>query len=89
MFHPKGLKDGKHTVHDNVPLSNRHLYLVDICQLRLDFDTFYLGVSTAGACSDTLAIVGPSFAPGHTLCGTLTGSHSKLYLNKELIKIVF
>jgi len=47
----------------------------DICQLRLDFDKFYLGVSTAGACSDTFTVVGPSFSPGHTLCGTLTGQH--------------
>ena len=55
----------------------------------MDFDTFYLGVSTAGACSDTLAIVGPSFAPGHTLCGTLTGSHSKYIWMEKLIEIVF
>ena len=65
---------------------NRHLryiiskcvfYILDICQLRLDFDAFDIAESTSGACTDSLTISGPTGRNPMDLCGTLTGLHGK------------
>ena len=48
-----------------------------ICQIRLDFDVFSTTL-TSGKCVDTFEVTGPSMSPVYrTLCGTLTGQHSK------------
>jgi len=52
----------------------------DICQLRLDFETFTgYAVDTVtagiGACTDTFAAVGDSGVNPPTICGTNTGYH--------------
>merc|ERR1719323_97680 len=47
-----------------------------ICQIRLDFDTFSLGIGTKGTCSDSFKITCPTntnVLPN--LCGKLTGQH--------------
>ena len=48
-----------------------------------------MGVSTAGACSDTFTVVGPSFSPGHTLCGTLTGQHCNSIWMENFKKYIY
>jgi len=48
----------------------------NICQLRLDFETFSgLATSALGTCSDSLAVVGMSGYNPPTICGTNTGYH--------------
>ena len=51
----------------------------DICQIRLDFDSVTMDQpdSTSGTCDDEVKATSPtSFSPP-TICGTLTGTHSK------------
>ena len=52
----------------------------DICQLRLDFQTFsgFATSTTAGDCYDTLAVGGQTGVNPPTICGTNTGYHSEL-----------
>jgi len=45
-----------------------------ICQLRLDFLTFMMG-KTAGACTDSLVVDGPTARDPTPLCGNLAGQH--------------
>jgi len=52
----------------------------DICQLRLDFDNFDIVETTAGVCTDSLTIGGPTGRNPMDLCGTLTGLH--LYIEQ-------
>merc|ERR1712038_699610 len=47
----------------------------DICQIRLDFDNFDITETTAGVCTDSFAMTGPSGQNPLNLCGTLTGAH--------------
>merc|ERR1711956_113865 len=47
----------------------------NICQLRLDFDNFDIVETTAGVCTDSLTIAGPTGRNPMDLCGTLTGLH--------------
>merc|ERR1712156_353414 len=47
----------------------------DICQMRLDFDNFDITETTAGVCTDSFAMTGPSGQNPLNLCGTLTGAH--------------
>jgi len=48
----------------------------DICQVRLDFQTFSgLTVTTAGVCTDTFAIAGQTGVNPPSICGTNTGYH--------------
>jgi len=49
----------------------------DICQLRLDFQTFsgFATSTTAGDCYDTLAVAGQTGVNPPTICGTNTGYH--------------
>ena len=51
----------------------------DVCQLRLDFQTFsgFATSTTAGSCYDTLAIKGQTGVDPPAICGTNTGYHSK------------
>ena len=51
----------------------------DICQLRLDFDNLDITETTAGACTDSFAVTSGSSRVYPTLCGTLTGKHSKYF----------
>ena len=72
---------------------------LDICQVRLDFDTFSITQpSTAGACTtDTVTITtktGLTKPNIPVLCGTLTGSHSKYIsildcLLLEVLQLIF
>ena len=51
----------------------------DICQLRLDFQTFNgFVVGASGACTDTFAVAGQSGKNPPSICGTNTGYHSRL-----------
>ena len=52
----------------------------DICQLRLDFQTFsgFATSTTAGDCYDTLAVAGQTGVDPPSICGTNTGYHSQL-----------
>ena len=52
----------------------------DVCQLRLDFQTFsgFVTSTTAGSCYDTLAMAGQTGVDPPSICGTNTGYHSKL-----------
>ena len=52
----------------------------DICQLRLDFQTFsgFATSTTAGSCYDTLAVAGQTGVDPPSICGTNTGYHSQL-----------
>ena len=52
----------------------------DICQLRLDFDTFDITETSPGdgTCVDSFLVTSGSSRTYPTLCGTLTGQHSKL-----------
>merc|ERR1712241_845325 len=47
----------------------------DICQIRLDFTNFDITETTAGVCTDSFAMTGPSGQNPLNLCGTLTNSH--------------
>merc|ERR1719499_2839721 len=48
----------------------------DICQLRLDFQTFSgIAVGTGGACTDTFAVAGQTSKNPPSICGTNTGYH--------------
>jgi len=48
----------------------------DICQLRLDFQTFSgFAVPTGGACSDSFAAAGQTGSNPPSICGTNTGYH--------------
>merc|ERR1712113_234994 len=49
----------------------------DICQLRLDFQTFsgFATSTTAGSCYDTLAMAGQTGVDPPSICGTDTGYH--------------
>merc|ERR1712018_217856 len=47
----------------------------DICQMRLDFDNFDITETTAGVCTDSFAMTGPSGQNPMNLCGTLTDQH--------------
>jgi len=49
----------------------------DICQLRLDFQTFsgFATSTTAGDCYDTLAMAGQTGVDPPSICGTNTGYH--------------
>jgi len=49
----------------------------DICQLRLDFQTFsgFATSTTAGQCDDTLAMKGQTGVDPPAICGTNTGYH--------------
>jgi len=49
----------------------------DICQLRLDFQTFsgFATSTTAGDCYDTLAVAGQTGVDPPSICGTNTGYH--------------
>lgn len=48
----------------------------DICQIRLDFDKFVIGIGTTGTCSDSFKVTGPTNTNAlSVLCGTLTGQH--------------
>ena len=49
----------------------------DICQMRLDFDNFDITETTAGVCTDSLTVTGPTGRNPMDLCGTLTGMHRK------------
>ena len=51
----------------------------DICQLRLDFQTFSgfaTGPTTAGDCDDSFAAAGQTGKDPPSICGTNTGYHS-------------
>ena len=54
---------------------------LDLCNIRLDFDTFVLTQpsSLVGSCNqDTAVATSPTGAsPPANICGTLTGQHSK------------
>ena len=50
-------------------------FFPEICQLRLDFDNFDIVETTAGVCTDSLTIGGPTGRNPMDLCGTLTGLH--------------
>ena len=52
--------------------------LIEICQLRLDFDNFNIVETATGVCTDSLTIGGPTGRNPMDLCGTLTGMHGKL-----------
>jgi len=49
----------------------------DICQLRLDFQTFtgFFVDSTTGVCADSLAVAGQTGSNPPTICGVNTGYH--------------
>merc|ERR1712024_134367 len=49
----------------------------DVCQLRLDFQTFsgFATSTTAGSCYDTLAVAGQTGVDPPSICGTNTGYH--------------
>ena len=51
----------------------------DICQLRLDFQTFsgFTTTTPNGGCSDSFAVAGQTGKDPPTICGTNTGYHSK------------
>ena len=67
------------------------MHILDICQVRLDFDTFDIQqpsttTGSIGSCttttSDKITITSPSGLDAPQipiLCGILTGSHSKYY----------
>ena len=53
----------------------------DICQLRLDYDSFSgFGTTTpAGTCSDSLEVKGQTGKNPPSICGTNTGYHSMIF----------
>ena len=54
----------------------------DVCQLRLDFETFsgFLTTTPAGSCSDSFAAAGQTGKDPPTICGTNTDYHSEAVL---------
>ena len=50
----------------------------DICQLRLDFQTFsgFVIDATSAVCTDSFAVAGQTGKNPPTICGTNTGYHS-------------
>ena len=62
-------------------LTQRSSLFSEICQIRLDFDTFSTGISTKGVCSDSFAVTGTTLSTNTlpVLCGTLTGQHCKFW----------
>ena len=59
-------------------LFEKNISFADICQFRLDFNSFDItDVATTGVCTDKFSMTGPSGRNPSTLCGTLTGLHSK------------
>ena len=52
----------------------------EVCQLRLDFQTFkgFATTTPAGTCSDSLAATGQTGTDPPSICGTNTGYHSRL-----------
>ena len=57
----------------------------DVCQLRLDFETFsgFVTTTPAGSCSDSFAASGQTGKDPPTICGTNTGYHSKYSLTSH------
>ena len=54
----------------------------DICQMRLDFDTFTTTIATDGVCTDSFIVTSPGTANSlPTLCGTLKNQHCKFSLS--------
>jgi len=48
----------------------------NICQLRIDFDKFVLGIGTTGTCSDSFTVTTPANTNATpNLCGKLTNQH--------------
>ena len=47
--------------------------------MRLDFDNFDITETTAGVCTDSLVITGPTGRNPMDLCGTLTDMHCKYF----------
>ena len=62
----------------------------NICQLRLDFQTFsgFATSTTAGSCYDTLAMAGQTGVDPPSICGTNTGFHSKSLAVEEEIFVI-
>ena len=55
----------------------------DVCQLRLDFQTFSgFAVTTAGVKTDSMAAAGQTGKNPPTISGTNTGYHSKIFFNQ-------
>ena len=58
-------------------------YLLDVCQIRLDFVTVDIGVpsqvaASVGQCTgDSITVTSPSGYAITPLCGTLSGTHSR------------
>ena len=62
-------------------------YLLDVCQIRLDFATVVIGTPDAatagsiGQCTgDSITVTSPSGYAITPLCGTLSGTHSRFNL---------
>ena len=53
----------------------------DVCQIRLDFDNFDITETTpiVGTCVDSFDVTSGSSRDYYTLCGTLSGEHSKTF----------
>ena len=47
--------------------------------MRLDFDNFDITETTAGVCTDSLTVTGPTGRNPMDLCGTLSGMHRKSF----------
>ena len=55
-------------------------FVSEICQIRIDFDTFVTEIASAtGICTDTFTVTGNTFGGNATpnFCGTLSGQHCK------------
>ena len=63
-------------------------YIADICQIRLDFDNFDITETTAGVCTDSFGISGPSGRNPLDLCGTLTGAHCEYLYQGDQIEVL-
>ena len=57
----------------------------EICQLRLDMDLFDITETTVGACTDSFDVTVGSSRAYYTLCGTLTGQHSKFLQTHSVV----
>ena len=82
---PTYLDNKQHRIQSKL-LSLDISHISDICQMRLDFDNFDITETTAGVCTDSFAMTGPSGQNPLNLCGTLTGAHSeyqKLYFKRR------
>ena len=55
--------------------------------MRLDFDNFDITETTAGVCTDSLVVSGPTGRNPMDLCGTLTGMHCKYFSTPLIIEI--